>query len=436
MDLSVLKTTIYNSLLELESEDGINASGKEEIYGCIFGRDSAITILKILKAVSNSSFPEGFEKERLLAMCKKTLLTLVRLQGSEVNIESGEEPGKFIHEYRKERFEHLVQSQTPWYIYADGQLKNYDSIDSTPLVLIALYRYWQVTGDEIFLLSVLDSVEKGLHWIMDYGDRDKDFLLEYEFSPIRTFGGLKVQSWTDSLESLLDSTGKMPLYPIAPVEAQGYAWLALKVWSEYFSSHKRQRLESKTFPKQLVQFAHGMKERFNDVFILKNGGLFFAAQALDGNKKQIKTITGNPLLLLWASYGVGERAVSIVHKEYVSDFVKRGFVSDLYDESAGVRTMSSESETFNAGQNSYHNGSFWPKLNGMIFEGLLRWGFHDEALRLKEASLRAIQFFGTPIELYVKGTDVPFLEYKNEFGQVSCRNQAWSAASVLDMLTE
>lgn len=39
---------IYQSLLELATNDGINASGKDEIYGCIFGRDSALTILKIM----------------------------------------------------------------------------------------------------------------------------------------------------------------------------------------------------------------------------------------------------------------------------------------------------------------------------------------------------------------------------------------------------
>jgi len=76
---------LKNILLSLATEDGINASGKDEIYGCIFGRDSAKTILKILRVYSKSP------QEELLKVSKRALLTLCSLQGKEINIESGEE---------------------------------------------------------------------------------------------------------------------------------------------------------------------------------------------------------------------------------------------------------------------------------------------------------------------------------------------------------
>lgn len=438
MDHNALRECIYKSLLSLFAQDGIYASSKKEVYGCIFGRDSAITILKILKVCANKSDHPILERDVLRQACKRSLLTLVSLQGKEKNIESGEEPGKFIHEYRTQGYERLVNRENPWYVYPDGILRNYDSIDSTPLTLIAIYKYWELTKDKDFLQKVLPSVERGLGWIVGYADADKDNLIEYEFHKDRKFGGLKVQSWTDSHESLQLPDGQMPTYPIAPVEAQGYAWLALKLWQDYYNSLPQSSLK-KEYAVKLDCKALGLKETFNNSFIFKDNGHFFPAQALDGRKNQIKTVTGNPLLLLWASYvnppAGGGKIESILEDRYIGDLVQRSFKADLYDNDAGIRTMSTLSLTYNSKQDSYHNGSFWPKLNGMAHEGLHRWGYDGEAERLKIASLKPIYFFRTPIELYVKKDDNSYLEFRNADGQVSCKEQAWSAAVALDLLT-
>jgi glycogen debranching enzyme len=419
-----LQQLAYSSIVELVTDDGINASSKEEIYGCIFGRDSAITILKILKANKNLRSPE------LLNISKKALSTLVLLQGKELNLESGEELGKFIHEFRRENFKHLVSLSKPWYVYPDNTLRNYDSLDSTPLTLIAIYKYWEASQDHNFLITALPAVEAGLNWIITFGDKDKDFLIEYELPKERVHGGLAVQSWTDSHESLLQSNGKMPKYPIAPVEAQGYAWLALKLWGSFYIKH------SPDFAQKLLSQAKALKERFNKSFVMKDNNLYFAAQALDGNKNMVKTVTGNPLLLLWATFDNGKTKECILDNKYTHDLVSRGFQDDLFDPDAGIRTMSTKAKTFNPEENSYHNGSFWPVLNGMIYEGLLNWDFKKEAKQLKKSSLKPLKYFGSPIELYVKDKNGKYLEYRNASGQVGCRVQAWSAASLLDFTTE
>lgn len=424
---------IYKSLLELATEKGINASGKEEIYGCIFGRDSALTILKIIKVHRKSPSDE------LMQICRRALLTLCELQGKETNIESGEEPGKFIHEFRQEKFEHLTdRSISPWYLYPDGFLKNYDSIDSTPLILIVLYKYWEATNDDQFLIKVLPYVEMGLNWIITSGDKDKDGLLDYGLHSGRKHGGLTVQSWTDSHESLRQADGTFPEYPIAPVEAQGYAWLALRLWSRFFAK------EHPVFASKLEKFARSMKKIFNELFIFEDKPYHFAAQAIDGNRNLIKTITGNPLICLWAADYFEDKSESIIDDNFIYDgnnisligsMVKRAFQADLFDPDAGIRTMSAFSPTFNANCNSYHNGSFWPVLNGLISEGLENFGFVSEAKLLKKASLKAIYHFNSPIELYTKDESGKFIEYLSTSGQVGCRIQAWSAASVLDWLT-
>lgn len=447
MDHAHLRENIYKSLLSLFTPEGIYASSRQEVYGCIFGRDSAITILKILKVCSNksSTFFQGsssprkglqdvkkvldkssyplLERDMLIEVCRRSLLTLVNLQGKEKNIESGEEPGKFIHEYRTQGYERLVNRKDPWYVYPDGILRNYDSIDSTPLTLIAIYKFWELTQDNDFLKKALGSVEKGLEWLVGYADLDNDYLIEYEFHKERKHGGLKVQSWTDSHESIQAQDGKMPQYPIAPVEVQGYAWLALRLWQDYYNAV------------ELDSYCQELKKTFNKMFIFKDEEHFFPAQALDGRKNQIKTITGNPLLLLWASHAKSGKIECILENKYVEDLVDRSFENDLYDNDAGIRTMSSLSSTYNSNQDSYHNGSFWPKLNGMAHEGLQKWGYAAEADKLKTASLKPLFYFGTPIELYIKQDDNSYLEYRNSKGQVSCREQAWSAAVALDLLT-
>src|SRR5581483_3618870 len=179
-----------------------------------------------------------------------------------------------------------------------------------------------------------------------------------------------------------------------------------------------------------------LKKQFNRLFIIKNKNKYFAAQALDGAKNPIKTITGNPLLLLWASYKKADKTESILNDRFVNDFVERGFMADLFDAEAGIRTMSSTSPTFNPNQDSYHNGSFWPVLNGMIHEGLVNFNYHQKARALKEASTKPIEYFGTPLELYTKSPEGKYLAYQEpNGGQSVCLVQAWSAASMLDMLT-
>ncbi len=429
------RKSIYESILDLSDEHGINASGKDDIYGCIFGRDSAITILKIIKVCNDGQINSSKEREKLLDISKKGLQTLVSLQGKETNIESGEEPGKFIHEFRPDNYERLLKLEKPWYVYPDGKLRNYDSLDSTPLTLIALYNYWKLTNDDEFLFSVLPSIEAGLNWIITYGDSDKDFLLEYNLHSDRKHGGLYVQSWTDSKESMFDVEGKFPDYPIAPVEVQGYAWLALNLWADFYNDSKIHFAKTKRFASALRSQAVSLKKQFNKMFIFKEGKDYYAAQALDGSKNQIKTITGNPLLLLWAAYKKGKKASTIIDKEYIKSIVKRAFNDDMFEKDAGIRTMSTKSETYIPGQNSYHNGSFWPKLNGMVHEGLINLNFYPEARLLKFASLKPIEYFGSPIELYIKTETGGYDIYKNADGQESCRVQAWTAAVTLDLIT-
>lgn len=428
-----LRQTAYTSLLELATDEGINASSKEEIYGCVFGRDTAVTTLKVLRALSKKPNREDIDAHKLLQICRRSLLTLVNLRGKSTNIQSGEQPGKFIHEFRRSNYELIFQKYGPRYIYPDGTMRNFDSIDSTPLGLIAIYRYWELTQDAPFLFKALPAVEEGLNWMITYGDTDKDTLIEYDFPPERTTSGSLIQSWTDSPQALLRTDGTLPPYPIASMEVQGYKWLALKLWADFYKRNDQTNTtQTRTFADILLTRASRLKKRFNESFIMEDQGYFFPAQALDGQKNMIHTVTGNALLLLWATYQNKNFRECILEDKYIPSMVKRSFLPDLFDPEAGIRTMSTLSPTYNPNQDSYHNGSFWPKLNGMAHEGLQNWSYNSHAQILNTASIKPIAHFGTPIELYIKDANGNYLEWKSSNGHSSCKTQAWSAAVLLD----
>jgi glycogen debranching enzyme len=425
----------YEALLELSTVEGINASGRDEIFGCIFGRDSFITILQILSA------EEKKHNQELVDVCKRALSTLIALQGKRVNVESGEQPGKFIHEFRKDNFERLTTGPGGWYVYPDGTMKNYDTLDSTPLGLIALHKYWLTTGDNDFLQKNLANIQLALQWIMEFGDLDGDLLLEFQIPPGRKHGGLTVHSWTDSNDSFIQANGKFAKYPIAPVEVQGYAWLALRLWGNYFLNSSKglsvKSLKNRLLGEKLLIHSEKLKHRFNNAFIFKDGKFNYPAQALDGDKNQIRTVTGNSLALLWASITNEEgESECILEEEYVNDLVHRSFEKDMFDVDCGIRTMSSLSLTFNPNSDSYHNGSFWPVLNGLCWEGLKKFRYNYEAELIRKATLKALQHFGSPIELFNKTPDGQYIPFSLPNGQTSCRVQAWSAGVELNMASE
>ncbi|MBX4211792.1 MAG: amylo-alpha-1,6-glucosidase, partial [Candidatus Yanofskybacteria bacterium] len=80
--------------------------------------------------------------------------------------------------------------------------------------------------------------------------------------------------------------------------------------------------------------------------------------------------------------------------------------------------------------NSYHNGSIWPHDTSMIAEGMENFGFTSESQQVRQALTKALEFFQSPVELFVF-SDEGYREYCSPSGQTACKKQAWSAASIL-----
>lgn len=411
---------------ELEADRGILASGRNEVYGCIFGRDSLITSLALL---------EVYEKTHdtyYLDLVRKVLINLADLQGRILNIESGEEPGKIIHEYRPDNHEHLTAHlEKPWYVYDDKQMRNYDTVDATPLFLMTALAYLRHTKDKQFIAQLEPNIRGALSWLLTYGDSNNDGFIDYQFHPDRAYGGLQTQSWMDSTESVFfEESEERPQYPIAPVEVQAYSYVALRAWADYFVTRDTALSET------LTNRADALKKLFNERFVIElPRGRISLAFAIDGNGRPLTSARSSMGHCLWATWKSEPGAMpdSIIDEKYVAGIARRLLSPDIYVPRAGFRTLSVRSRSYDA--NSYHNGSIWPHDTAMIAEGLEKFGFREEAKRVRRALVSVYSHFNTPIELFVYAGG-KYQEYCDERGQGACRTQAWSAASLLRVVHE
>jgi glycogen debranching enzyme len=423
-----IKEKLWNlgleSLKELESERGILASGRDEVYGCIFGRDSLIVALKLVRAYEKN------KTEYFLSLVKKIVWNLGELQGTEINIESGEEPGKIIHEFRPSKHEHLTTQkdggEPAWYLYPDSVMRNFDSVDSTPLFLMAAHAYWRASGDDAFIDLLLPHIQSALDWVLTSSDSNDDGLVDYFFHPARVYGGLKTQSWMDSAESVFfENSDEKPEYPIAPVEAQAYTYSALRAWGDYFATRDTLRAEL------LNSRADALKVAFNAHFVLRARSRTTLAYAIEGKGRPLTSARSSIGHCLFATFPRSDGTLdSILDERDVPHVVERLLAPDLYVKSAGVRTLSSRSRHFDPG--SYHNGSIWPHDTAIAAQGMENFGYVEEAAMVRRSLAKAYLHFETPIELF-QYAKRKFAHYEGPGGQGACKQQAWSAASILSM---
>jgi glycogen debranching enzyme len=107
-------------------------------------------------------------------------------QATELDNYRDAEPGKILHEMRYGELAHFkLIPHTPYY----------GTADATPLYLITLHAAWRATGDRGLLGRHLETAERCLSWIDNYGDRDGDGFQEYQMrSPV----GYENMGWKDS----------------------------------------------------------------------------------------------------------------------------------------------------------------------------------------------------------------------------------------------
>lgn len=375
-----LKQKVWQELKKLKDRRGFLMAGFPRFLR-LFGRDSLISAWQLLNKNSG--------------IAKATLEILCQYQGKVINEEREEEPGKILHETDFKLKSH-PERHFPFPYYG--------SVDSTPLFLILFSFYYRKTRDKKFLDSHWENILRAIHWIEEYGDKDKDLFVEYERKNPK---GLFHQGWKDSFDDHLKIEP-----PVALVEVQGYQYLALGEMAKISEERKDWDLADK-----LEERAWQLKKKFNEKFWMEDKKYF--ALALNGKKEQKKVITSNPGHLLFTGI--------IREKEKINLIIKRIFEKDMFTP-YGIRTHSELESDFDP--KSYHLGSVWPHDNWIIAQGLKKLSKKSEYQKIKKAIFKAYKELGFLPEYYgvIEGriiTDLP---------KPPCYPQAWSSAALFNFL--
>jgi glycogen debranching enzyme len=354
----------------------------------IFGRDSLLTSWMLLPL--DASLALG------------TMRTLAGLQGTKVNPDTEEEPGKILHEMR------FGMQASLW---LGGSSVYYGSVDATPLFVMLLgeLRRWGLDRDVAD--ELLPHADRALDWIVHYGDQDGDGFVEYART---TELGLANQGWKDSSDGITFADGTMAEPPIALAEVQGYVYAAFLARSHLCA--EREDLDGAT---NWAQRAQDLKDRFNRAFWMPEKGYF--ALGLDAQKRQIDSLASNMGHCLWTGIADAAKAASAA-SHLTGPEMFSGF---------GIRTLASSSAAFNP--MSYHNGSVWPHDNAICAAGLMRYGFVEQAQQVFAGILEAAEAFGGRLpELFCGFERAEFPEPVSY--PTSCSPQAWASAAPFHLL--
>ena len=356
----------------------------------VFGRDSLITSYQALPFT-----PE---------LAETTLRVLAARQATEVDAFRDAEPGKILHEIRFGELTHFGERPHSPY---------FGTADATPLFLVLLDEYERWTGDADLVRELEPAARAALRWIDEDGDLDGDGYVEYERRNKET--GLENQCWKDSWDSIRFADGTVATGPIATCEIQGYVYdaklrmarLAREVW------HDSQLAD------RLGRDAAALKERFNQDFWLVERECY--AEALDGEKRPVDSITSNIGHLLWSGIVDPDKA----------DAVARHLMSDALFSGWGIRTMAEGEGGYNPIR--YHNGTVWPHDNSLIAHGLARYGYREEATRVALAILEAATYFRYRLPEVFAGYRRRRTSFPVEYPTASSP-QAWATGTPLLLL--
>jgi glycogen debranching enzyme len=360
-------------------------------FMALFGRDSLLTSFQALPYVPG--------------LAATTLRVLAGRQATMRDDFHEQEPGKILHELR---FGELTA-------FGDRPHSPYfGSADATPLFLILMDEYRRWSADDELIRELEPNARAALAWIEESGDADGDGYVEYERRNLTT--GLINQCWKDSWNSMQFADGTLARGPIATCEIQGYVYdaqlrcarLARDVWGDPALG---ERLEHR---------AESLRTSFRRDFWMPERGCH--ALALDGDKRQVDSLTSNIGHLLWSG---------LLDEEEAAATAERLLDEQLYS-GWGVRTLG----TREAGYNplGYHTGTVWPHENSLIAAGLARYGHREAATKIASVILQAAPFFEHRLPEVFAGYPASVTTVPVAFPTAS-RPQAWAAGAPLMLLT-
>jgi glycogen debranching enzyme len=399
-DSASLKTTYRRSLVDLAAlrfSPPVAGKGKSlpaaglPWFMTMFGRDSIFTSLQALPFT-----PE---------LAQTTLRALGEWQGSRLDDFRDEDPGRILHELRYG--EMTAFEERPHSPY-------YGSVDATPLYVVLLDEYERWTGDRRLVRELEGEARAALRWLDDYADLVGGTGYVW-YRRRNEESGLENQCWKDSWDSISYRDGRLPGFPRATCELQGYAYdarirgarLAREVWkdSELADTLERQ--------------AADLKRRFNRDFWVEDGEYFALALGPEGD--QVDALSSNNGHLLWSG---------IVDKSKAKT-VARHLLGPRLFSGWGVRTLAVGEGRYNP--IGYHVGTVWPFDTSFVAWGLRRYGFKEEAAQLAGGILDAAAVFDGRLPEAFGGYERGATKYPVQY-PTACSPQAWSTGAPLLLL--
>lgn len=370
----------------------------------LFGRDSLWAARMLL--------PLGTE------LAEGTLRVLARRQGTRVDPDSGEAPGKIMHELRREDVR--IGPVRPG--DASGvPAAYYGTVDATLLWISLLAEAWRWGMPGPSVAAFLPNLRRALSWLEHHGDPDGDGFIEYLDPSGR---GLANQGWKDSGGAIRFHDGSLAQPSIALCEVQGYAHRAAMDAADLLDAFDEVGPDEAD---RWRAYAAQLSARFRNRFWVVGELGPFPALGLDGHGRPVDSLTSNIGHLLGTGL-LSPEEESIVAELLCADVMSSGY---------GLRTMSTLDKSYSP--LSYHCGSIWPHDTAIVLGGLTAAGAggvsgaDSAAARLMAGLLDAAEAFDYRLpELY--GGDARGEISRPVPHPGACRPQGWSAAAAVALL--
>ncbi|RKR90818.1 glycogen debranching enzyme [Micromonospora pisi] len=357
----------------------------------LFGRDSLWAARMML--------PLGTD------LAASTLRVLARRQGTRIDPDSGEAPGKIMHELRRHEFT----------VVGDGlrlPAAYYGTVDATMLWVSLLHDAWRWGLAEDQVTDLLPHLEAALRWLAEHADADGDGFVEY----VDTSGrGLANQGWKDSFDSVRFRDGSLAQAPIALAEVQGYAYQAATNGAALLNAFGRPGAD------RWLDYADTLAQRFRSRFWVDGPDGPHPALALDRDKRPVDALTSNIGHLL------GTGLLTPAESAQVAEALATPGLAGGY----GLRTMSARDGGFSP--LSYHCGSIWSHDTAIVIAGLAREGFTAPAAELAEGLLSAAEAFDYRLPELFGGDDRATVGRPVPY-PAACQPQAWAATAAVALL--
>jgi glycogen debranching enzyme len=387
-------------LASLSMPDAMDPSRRMTAAGlpwfvALFGRDSLIVAMQ----------SRVFDRSRLV----ETLTGLAARQGTIDDPGNEEAPGKILHEVRLTERQWLGEGTEA------GARPYFGSVDATPLFLIAVGMAWRWGASGREITNLLPAAQAALGWIQRQGQSDADGFLRYHARSKRT---LRNQGWKDSENAIQFADGRLATGPLALLEVQGYQYRARRELAAILRSRG-----DEAAAEQLDHEADLLRAAIRRRFWIPGSGDApgYFAVALDGKGAQVDSVTSNMGHLLWCGVPSNDEAEQVA-THLAGEDLSSGW---------GLRTLSRSMGGFNP--ISYHVGSVWPHDTAIACDGLRRYGFDEQAMRLADGLLDALNAFDDRLPELFGGhqrqtNDAP-VPYPS-----ACRPQAWAAGVPLALV--